>query len=516
MKAIIYSRVSSREQEESGYSLDSQEKLLVEYADRKGFEVAKSFRVSESASGTRMRQVFTEMMKLLKDKGIHILICEKTDRLTRSRRDAVVVDDWIKGDSKSEVHFVKENFVLTQDSRASERLMWGFKVEVAQYYTNNLSEEVRKGQKEKVSQGWLPTKPPLGYMTVGDKGKKIHVPDKEKAHFVREMFELYASGNYSTRALVEEMYKRGLRNRAGRRLGKSRMHELLSNSFYSGPFIWRGETHKGAHEPLISVELFNLVQAKLNRVIVSPYYTKHLPVFKGKILCGACGHLMTWETQKNHWYGSCKKCKSGQGKTKYIRQEVVEKQVLAKLVSVAPKNERILSILQKALKESHSQEIEIREGKVKALRQIIDRVQRRLEVMYDDRLDGRITTDEFDARFQSMTNEREDALREMKKLEDDSSHYYRAGIGIHELALRSQDIYHSPKARTEDRRMLLSYAFKGMSLKDGELNVEYTPGFEFLAKWVPALNGEFEPQKTVVNKRQKAASATSCPPLLRG
>lgn len=128
MKAISYSRVSSREQEETGYSLDSQEKLLAEYADKKGYLIVKSFRVSESASGAKIRQVFSEMMRVLKDRGVHILICEKTDRLTRSRKDAVIVDEWIKQDSENQVHFVKENFILTRESRANERFIWGIKV----------------------------------------------------------------------------------------------------------------------------------------------------------------------------------------------------------------------------------------------------------------------------------------------------------------------------------------------------------------------------------------------------
>ena len=125
------------------------------------------------------------MIAFLQKKGITVLICEKTDRLTRSRRDAVVIDEWVRDSSDREVHFAKENFILSRDSRANEKFIWGIKVEVAQYYINNLSEEVRKGQKEKIEQGWLPTKPPLGYKTIGEKGRKTHVIDEELAPLVR-------------------------------------------------------------------------------------------------------------------------------------------------------------------------------------------------------------------------------------------------------------------------------------------------------------------------------------------
>lgn len=515
MKAVIFARVSSREQEETGYSLDSQEKFLHQYAARQGFEVVRVFRVTESASGQTVRRHYSEMFAYLEKERIPIVLCEKTDRLTRNAKDSVSVSDWVEQDSKRAIHLVKENIIIDKENKAHEKLMWDIKASVARFYTNNLSEEVKKGQKEKVEQGHLPTKPPLGYMTVGEKGRKVHKIDNEKAHYIREMFELYATGNHTTRGLVSEMFKRGLRTRAGRKLGKSCLHKLLSNPFYYGEFYWKDELHKGAHEPLVSMELFNLVQARLNRPVASLYYTKHLPVFKGKISCGACGHTITWENQKGHWYGGCKSCDAKQGDTRYIRQEKIEAQVLEKLVSVAPKSERILKILEKALKESHSQEVEVRESKIKALQQIIDRSKRRVDAMYVDKLDELISVDEFAARSRVLNAEKEDALRELKKLEENSSHYYRAGIGIHELALRAKEIYLSPKALTEDRRNLLSYAFKGLILKNGLLDMEYTPGFEFLSKWVPALNDEFEPQKTVANKRQKASSDASRPTLLR-
>ena len=172
-------------------------------------------------------------------------------------------------------------------------------------------------------------------------------------------------------------------------------------------------------------------------------------------------------------------------------------------------------MLEKALKESHSQERLVHEQKIAGLRTVIDRAQQRIEVMYEDRLDKRISPEEFDARFKVYSLEKEDALKELKKLDEDNTRYYEAGFAVHELATCAKEIYLSPTAHTEDPRLLLSYAFSGLILSHGKLDVVYTPAFEFLAKWAPQLNKDFEPKKTVANKRQKAASATSCPTLLR-
>ncbi|MFA7385816.1 MAG: recombinase family protein [Candidatus Paceibacterota bacterium] len=220
MKSILFARVSSREQEETGYSLPSQEKLLKEYNNKKGFNVAKNFSISESASGRNQRKTFNEMLEYVKENNIKIIICEKVDRLTRNLKDAVSINEWINKDSGREVHFVKEGCILNRESKSNEKFIWNIKVSVAQYYIDNLSEEVKKGQKEKIAQGWLPTKPPLGYKTIGERGHKIHIIDDEKSFFIIKMFKYYATGNYSLRELSKKMYEEGLRTKMGNKLVK--------------------------------------------------------------------------------------------------------------------------------------------------------------------------------------------------------------------------------------------------------------------------------------------------------
>ena len=516
MKAVIYARVSSRLQEETGYSLPAQEQLSREYAERKDLEIVKVFSVAESASGKKEREVFRSMIDYMTKNKINHLLCEKVDRLTRNLKEAVMVNEWIDSNEDREIHFVKTHLVISKNAKSDEKFRWDIEIVLAKKYISNLSEEVKKGQKEKIAQGWLPTKPPLGYKTVGEKGHKIHVIDKAVAPFIVTMFELYATGNYSTKALVEEMYARGLRNRNGNKVGKSRIYDLLVDPFYYGDFRWKTEIYSGKQEPLISKELFKAVQNKLNRKIITPYYSKHLPVFKGKIKCENCHRTITWEKQKGNWYGGCKSCKIGQGKTKYMRQEKVEEQLLQRLVEVAPRNERILNILEKALREDHKQEREVHTNKIKSLQLNIDRLQNRIEAIYEDKLDGLITPEQYQTRLKMYSSEKSELLRQHQKLEEDNTKYYEAGFAVHELACRAKEIYLSTKAQTEERRLLMSYAFSNLTLSQGKLKVKYTPAFEFLAKWMPRLNEGFELHKTVVPKGQKLTLRVSRPTLLDG
>ena len=513
-KAIIYCRVSSKEQEETGYSLPAQEKLLKEYSQRKGFDIAKVFSVAESASGAKQRKVFSEMITYLNKNKIPNLLCEKVDRLSRNLKEAVIANDWVEEDPERQIHFVKQNLVVHKNAKSDEKFRWDIEIILAKKYISNLSEEVKKGQKEKIAQGWLPTKPPLGYKTIGEKGHKTHVVDNEKALYIRKMFELYSTGNYSTPALTELMYKDGLRNRNGKKVGKSRLYDMLSDPFYCGKMKWNEQVFPAKHEPLITKDLFYLVQEKMNRKFKIPQYQKHLPVFKAKMDCNECGGTITWENQKGHWYGHCNHYKSCNQK-KWMRQEAVEDILFPLFDNVAPKTNKVLMILGKALKESHSGEIEYHTTSVNEINKRIETSQRRLEAIYEDKIDLKISPEFYNRKFNEYTKDKEEATELLKKINEGNTKYYEAGFAIHELASKASKIYKSTKATTEDKRLLLSKIFSNLHLNSNEIKPDYTLAFEFLKKWIPILNSTFEPEENVDSKRQKSTFVLSHPTLLR-
>ena len=171
-RAVIYARVSSKEQEKEGFSIPAQLKLLKEYAAANGFSVAQEYIGVETAKQTG-RAAFGEMVGYLKAQpSVRVMPVEKADRLYRNLKDWVTIDEL-----DVEMHFPKEGVVLSRESRSSEKFMHGIKVLMAKNYIDNLSEEARKGMQEKAEQGIWPTRTPLGYLNVdGPKGKKVHRP----------------------------------------------------------------------------------------------------------------------------------------------------------------------------------------------------------------------------------------------------------------------------------------------------------------------------------------------------
>jgi DNA invertase Pin-like site-specific DNA recombinase len=156
--AVIYARVSSREQSE-GYSIDAQLKLLREYAQRKGLPVRKEFIDVETAKAAGRKQ-FTAMLDFVRQDphGIAIL-AEKTDRMYRNFTDLIMIEEL-----SCEVHLAKEGKVVSSDSSSHDKTAHGIMVVLSKSYVDNLSEEVKKGMYEKADQGGYPGKAPIGYV----------------------------------------------------------------------------------------------------------------------------------------------------------------------------------------------------------------------------------------------------------------------------------------------------------------------------------------------------------------
>ncbi len=492
-KAVIYARVSSREQEETGYSLDAQEKLLSEYARQKGLEVAKVFRVSESASGKQIRIVFEEMLRYTSTHRVSVVLCEKIDRLTRNLKDAATVSDWIQQNPERELHFVKENFIVNRNTRAHENLVWDMKVAIARFYTNNLSEEVKKGQKEKIAQGWLPTKPPLGYKTEGDKGHKIHVPDCEKARLIRQMFELYATGSYSIQHLSQVMYELGLRTRGGSKLVRSRLASLLADPFYVGGVVWKGSLSEGKQEPLVSRDLFDRVQSVLKSKTNSSKHRKHTYLFKGLIGCRDCGGMLTWESQKGILYGHCSQYRNC-SKRKWYKEKDFEEAITQELDGLRIASPRLAEWVRKALKELHKTEIADRDASLSALHTQQERLRQREKMLYDDRLDGRVSAETYDVKHSELQKGIQDVLEGLQRHSESDKRYYELGTDIFELSQHAADIFKG--ASTEKKIRLLRLMCEEIYVSENRLVVKFSEAFNALRHLLTTLP---EGSKTLQN-----------------
>lgn len=484
---IIISRVSSKDQEIEGYSLPSQEKLLTEYAQRNDLIVKHKFAVSETGSKKEQRKVFNQVLKLAVQDKIDALIFEKVDRVTRNLHSSVDIYDWLEADENRQLHCVKDSLILHKFSKSQDKLNWDIKVAMAKNYADNLSEEVRKGKAEKISQGWYPGPAPLGYKSVDALGskRKIQILDVNKASYVKRCFELMSTGDYSLETLTVKMNKEGMTNNKNHKMVRSGMHEVLRNPYYYGAFKWTGKIYEnGKHEPLISRELFEIVQNTLMRK-PDAKYRKHFYMLKGLVRCGECGGTISWFEKKGHTYGRCNHHRECSQST-CGREDQCEEVVTNALQSLKVQSPRLMDWIKKALKEGNNEQEMYIQYSLEHLSQQLKTIEAKQARLYDDRLEEIITIDTYKAKNAAFETEKVKLTGEIEKVSKDSNRYYQLGSLIYEVAQNATELF--TITQPDQRRELLKYIFGEITLLEGKLQYSYTKPFAILYDAVKVTN----------------------------
>ncbi len=483
-QAVIYARVSSKEQEKEGFSIPAQLKLLKEYAAAQGFNVAQEYVDVETAKATG-RTAFGQMVEYLKaHPTIRALLVEKTDRLYRNLKDWVTVDEL-----DVEMHFPKEGVVLSRESRSSEKFMHGIKVLMAKNYIDNLSEEARKGMQEKAEQGIWPTKTPLGYRNItGPDGKKIIVTDPAVAPVIAKLFEWYASGQYTVREATVKVRELGLVHRkSGTKVPVSTVNAILRNRLYCGQFEWNGKQYQGSHEAIVSVELWERVQGVMDGRLAKKHrrMTRDF-AFSGLIACHTCGCAIVGEIKKEryvyyHCTGHADKCQGNPAtcRRKYVREEVLEKQ-FTELLGRLHFDDEVLEWVRDALHASHADQRREHEDAIKRHQAEYKRLDDRIRAMYVDKLDGIVEAAFYEKMSNQWREEQSRCQREIDRLQTANQSYMDEGVQILELASNAQKLFESQEPR--QKRRLLNFLLSNCSWEDGEVAATFRQPFDLLAE----------------------------------
>ena len=312
---ILYTRKSSEDDDRQTLSLSAQETECSAYARREGVTIDEVIREAHSAKQPGRPQ-FTAMLQRARGlvaKGQRVrILCHKPDRLLRNIGDWAKVNDLME--TGVEFLFVTGSY----PNNAQGKMVFGINVVFAKYYVDNLSEEVKKGLREKLARGEWPGPAPLGYR---NEKRKI-VIDPDVAPLIRHAFKLYATGEHSLASLVQRLTDIGLRGRLrARAISRSTLAtQVLANPFYCGLMRFRGELHAGSHEPIVSMELFRRVQDVLHGRS-RPRRIRHEFRYGGVLNCAECGCAVVGDIKKSRYiYYRCshRRGPCGQG---YIRQE---------------------------------------------------------------------------------------------------------------------------------------------------------------------------------------------------
>ncbi len=342
MKYIIYCRKSSESEEKQVQSIESQKAELLKIASLANLDVVKIFEEEMSAK-LPGRPVFAEMNKYIaKNKPLGLIVW-KLDRLARNPVDEGQIKFFLQQSVIAEIKTPFGSYLPSDNV-----LMAAFEFGMANQYIRDLSNNVKRGNKTKLEKGEWPGPAPFGYLN--DKINKKIYPDPERGNYVRKIFEMYATGSYSTLEITKALYDQGVRTKGGFKLVKSMVYHILTNQFYVGIMYRSGNYYKGSHAPVVSQELFDQVQTVLSSNQRSRKQ-KHFFSLRGKVSCFECGCSLTVTKKKGHVYYYCTngklKCNQHQ---KYLKEEKLHPQI-SDVFNLFNFDEELVEIMYDAKKE---------------------------------------------------------------------------------------------------------------------------------------------------------------------
>ena len=325
-KFFIYTRKSTDTEDRQVRSISDQLAELKELAVKEQIEVVDIF-VEKQTAKAPGRPVFNEMLLRIEANEASGILAWHPDRLARNSVDGGKIIYLLDTGKIAELKFP----TFWCDTTPQGKFMLSIAFSQSKYYVDNLSENIKRGHRNKVKEGIWPQMSPLGYVNV--KGKGIE-PDKIIAPLIKKTFEAYSTGNFTLRELRDKFNGLGLCRKNGKQLAVSNYQQILKNPIFTGLMRYGGEIYEGKHEPIITKKLFDSVQEVMTRKS-KPKSPKLKPyIFRGFFRCGECGCFITTETQKGHNYLRCTKRKNPCTQ-RYVREELITSQIQEEIKKVS-------------------------------------------------------------------------------------------------------------------------------------------------------------------------------------
>ncbi|MGE4554847.1 MAG: recombinase family protein [Candidatus Paceibacterota bacterium] len=305
-KFFIYARKSTDSEDRQVRSINDQIAELKELAKKENLEIADIL-VEKQTAKKPGRPVLAEMLKRIEAGEAEGILAWHPDRLARNSVDGGQIIYLVDTGVIKELKFPTFWFDPTPQGKFMLSIAFG----QSKYYIDNLSENIKRGHRQKLKQGLWPQMAPLGYLN-NKETKQIYI-DKDKAPFIKKTFELYATGKYTLKEIRKIINEFGLRGRRGKILSVSNYQYLLQNPFYYGLIRYNGEFFEGKHEPIIAKKLFDEVQEVMKRKSKPQKVDKmKFFLYRGLFKCGECGFTITADRKikpsgKSYTYYYCTK-----------------------------------------------------------------------------------------------------------------------------------------------------------------------------------------------------------------
>lgn len=390
--AFAYDRVSSEKQADTGNSLQYQGDNARAYADRAGLEIVQSFSAAESAF-KEGRVIFNRMLDLAMRHGVKDIIFKNTDRLGRNDID------WPRCKALARtkglrVHLYELGIVFNAESTAEEEMFLDNTSTMAKYWSNKISQSLKKSYEWKAKQGIPPARFPVGYLW--DREKQVHYIDPKYSDMMHFIFDTFDAGDVGLLRLVEILNEKGYRTPTGRPWRWGYLEKVLKNPLYAGFFIYRGIEYQAHHESYFTRARFDKRIALFSsRRVSQRKRTVDYPL-SGLVRSGVSGRVLTGEMKKGRYIYY-----SHRNPEIYFKQEKIFG-MLDAVIRELSFTDDFDALLRRAFKESVSRKLKTHTARRRIISAQIGKLESRQAKLLDLFGDGDIDRDALKSKLRDV------------------------------------------------------------------------------------------------------------------
>ena len=494
-RALLYLRVSTKEQamrsgDPEGYSLPTQREACLRKAQSLGADVVEEYLDKDTGTLVDKRPAMQELLaRVAEERNIDYVIVHKLDRLARNRLDDAHMTVTLEAAGATLVSCVEGI-----DQSPSGRLLHGMLASVNEYYSRNLSDEIKRKTLQKVKNGGTPFRAPIGYLNKqdlsGGRDDRWVELDPVRGPLIAWAFEAYATGEWSLSTLQAELTARGLTTRPTAKKPAKELHEsllqrILVRPYYMGIVEFRGVEYQSTHPPLVTPETFYKVREVLTAHNTAGERSwRHQHYLKGTVFCADCGSrfcldFATGRGGGRYSYFVCLgrkrkgPCNQGALQTDAVEQALVRHWRTVRIP------ERRRAEIRKLLAEDLAEERAEAEGDRRVQQRRIQQLKDERQKVLDGYYAGAIPVDLLKTEQDRIGRGLASAEERLNKL---TAQFDRVEDVITRAIAWVDSLHIAYQAATDQVRRLLNQALytKVFVSPDGVTAVEYTEGFAWL------------------------------------
>ena len=502
MKYFIYCRKSSEEEERQALSIESQLQELRDYARKNNLTVVDIFTESKSARKPNNRPVFQEMLNLIEAGQAEGILSWAPDRISRNAPEGALIVDLLDRAVIKDLKFPSFYFESGPQGVFNLSLAFNF----GKLYVDNLSQNVKRGIREKIRRGEFPGPAPIGF--VNNFKKKDIEADPESFDLVRALFEQYAAGELRFHEIRAKLFDHGVRTRSGGAISLNTIRRMLANPFYTGVFKLKGELHKGSHPKMINQDVFDKVQKRLVDEARKVDWTLEKKNSKGFLFedlgkCGNCGYTIVqdYHCKKSglefRYYKCTRKSKACTCQEPAISEKALAPQIESLVADIAIDDYWYQWCLNEIRSWHHEEQDDI-DSQINSLEEELDVCRSKLDRLLDIHVNGDINASEYRIKKNKIVCDSNEIESKILEIQEKGSDW----LELLEQSLKTCNQAHHSVNKKDFIHMgkILKKVGSNPILKQREYSVSLSRPFCFFSESVFGLRNCTSPQMTTLKK----------------